>query len=271
MNPTLHLGGWEVSAYGAFTVLALVAGCGLFGLVAARRGMGPRVTAATVTAVGLGGLIGARLWAAATAADPFFGSLDEVVELRFGNMAIFGGLLGTALGGLAAARVARVPVTLLADAAAPALGVGILLLRTGCLLAGCCFGKVTGLPWGITYPRGSLAHGYQAAHSPLVLLIGPQPVHPLPIYEMLAGAALAVVALVILKRGRRDGMALAVVVGGYALVRLLIGPLRVPEPGSTPGWFDPAVFALVALTAGVWLAVPRVRAWWAARAYPASA
>ena len=271
MSPILHLGGWEAPAYGAFTVLALVAGCGLFGLVAARRGMGLRVAVATVAAVLLGGLVGARLWAAATAADPFFGSPGEVLELRFGNMAIFGGLLGAALSGVAAARVARVPVTRLADAAAPAVGVGIVLLRTGCLLAGCCFGKATGLPWGITYPEGSLAHGYQATQSPVLLLIGPQPVHPLPIYEMLAGAVLALVALVILKRGRRDGTALAVVVGGYALVRLLIGPLRVPEPGSTPGWFDPMVFALVALAAAGWLALPRAKAWLVARAHPASA
>ena len=40
----------------------------------------------------------------------------------------------------------------------------------------------------------------------------------------------------------------------------MIQPMRAPEPGSTPAWFDLAMFAAVALAAAVWLAAPHLRA-----------
>ena len=86
------------------------------------------------------------------------------------------------------------------------------------------------------------------------------PVHPIPVYEMIAGVLLAAVAVVLLRRRMRDGVAVSVVLGGYALVRLLIEPLRAPEPGGTPAWFDPAMYACVAVAAVVWLAWPQFAA-----------
>ena len=52
---------------------------------------------------------------------------------------------------------------------------------------------------------------------------------------------------------------MAVVLGGYALARFLIEPLRAAEPGGTPPWFDPVMFALVAAAALTW-ALRRPRA-----------
>jgi len=255
VNPTLDILGWQVPAYRSLTVVALAAGFVVFVVTAMRRAAAPRVSVPVAVAAVTAGLIGARLLAAVTASDPFFGDPSKVVAVRFGNMAIFGGLAGAAAGGAAAARLLRTPIGRLADAAAPAVCLGIALLRTGCLLAGCCFGKPTGMPWGITYPYGSPAHEHQMLESPLLLLSGAQPVHPIPIYEIAAMLTLGVLALWMLRRGGRDGAAFAVVVGGYALARLAIHPFRVPEPGSTPGWFDPVMFAAVAvIAAGLWAA-----------------
>jgi hypothetical protein len=50
-----------------------------------------------------------------------------------------------------------------------------------------------------------------------------------------------------------------VLAGGYAVVRLTIEPLRVTEPGWTPGWFDPMLYLIVAVVAAVWLAAPRLQ------------
>ncbi|NIU02223.1 MAG: prolipoprotein diacylglyceryl transferase, partial [Nitrosopumilaceae archaeon] len=38
----------------------------------------------------------------------------------------------------------------------PHAGITLIILRTGCFLNGCCYGVRTNMPWGVSYPRGSL-------------------------------------------------------------------------------------------------------------------
>jgi phosphatidylglycerol:prolipoprotein diacylglycerol transferase len=59
----------------------------------------------------------------------------------------------------------------------------------GCLGAGCCYGKPTGLPWGITFP----------ASAPASRLYGQVPVHPTQLYE----AALALFSFLFLLYWRK--------------------------------------------------------------------
>ncbi|UCF35960.1 MAG: prolipoprotein diacylglyceryl transferase [Acidobacteriota bacterium] len=54
-----------------------------------------------------------------------------------------------------------------ADSAAPALAAGGAIARIGCFVAGCHFGTVTDLPWGIQYPAGSPAFFHQLAQHQL--------------------------------------------------------------------------------------------------------
>lgn len=62
------------------------------------------------------------------------------------------------------------------DSFAMALPLGLAFGRTGCLLAGCCYGKPTSLPWAITYTD---------PHSFAAPILG-VPVHPTPVYMALA-------------------------------------------------------------------------------------
>jgi phosphatidylglycerol:prolipoprotein diacylglycerol transferase len=260
VNPILEMAGWELPAYRTLTIAAVVVAFGLAVPTAVRRGITLRATLAVSLAAAAGGLVGGRLLAAATAAEPFWGDVGTALEVQFGNMAIFGGLAGATLAGVAAARAVGVAPLRFGDAAAPAVGIGIALLRVGCLLAGCCFGRETALPWGITYPLGSFAHLHQieSGGSIFGVLQGVHPVHPIPVFEIVAAVLLAGAAMMLLRRPLRHGTAIATVVGGYAIVRLLIEPLRAPEPGGTPAWFDPAMFAALAMAAAVWAAWPRL-------------
>ena len=250
MAPTVYLWGLELPSYRVLTIVALLVGCGIVIAIAGRRGI-PRRAAATIATAGvIGGLVGGRLLAAATATDPFWSGTDDVFAFRFGNMAMFGGLFGASSAVWLAARSLRVSVLRFGDAAAPGVAAGILLLRVGCLLAGCCFGRETTALWGITYPRGSDAHLDQVANadSPFGLMTV-HAVHPIPVYEMLAAAALAIVSMAILHRDVRDGTAAAVVAAGYALARVVIEPMRASEPD----WFYPHAFFIVFALAAAWL------------------
>ena len=63
------------------------------------------------------------------------------------------------------------------DIFAPTIGLGLLVTRIGCFLNGCCFGTPTDLPWGMSFPEGSLPyHVFDDAH-----------LHPSQIYSSLYG------------------------------------------------------------------------------------
>ncbi|MGI6036855.1 MAG: prolipoprotein diacylglyceryl transferase [Limnochordia bacterium] len=61
----------------------------------------------------------------------------------------------------------QLPYWTIADATAPTITIGHIFIRFGNLLNGELFGAPTSLPWAITFPLSG------------------QPVHPLPLYEML--------------------------------------------------------------------------------------
>ena len=43
------------------------------------------------------------------------------------------------------------------DAFALAIPLGHIIGRLGCLLGGCCYGTICNFPWGVSYPKNSLA------------------------------------------------------------------------------------------------------------------
>ena len=113
---------------------------------------------------------------------------------------------------------------------------GLALQKPGCLIAGCCFGNPTTLPWGVQYARGMPAHYFQwlsHAIAPGDLLS--LPVHPVPMYEgisyLLIFGALLLMAPLITKRGSRFFLGLALL----ALVRFVIEFFRAPEATLTLG------------------------------------
>ena len=85
---------------------------------------------------------------------------------------------------------------------------GLAIQKPGCLLAGCCFGTPTSLPWSIQYAKGSAAH-YHHWITHVIPADGllSLPVHPLPLYEMvsylLIFATLILLAPQLQKRGSR--------------------------------------------------------------------
>jgi phosphatidylglycerol---prolipoprotein diacylglyceryl transferase len=123
----------------------------------------------------------------------------------------------------------RMPLGRLGDAFAFSLPAGIILLRVGCLLAGCCWGKVCSHPWPIcvTYPNGSPAY-YQHVLSGMLAAGADRslPVHPVPLYEAVAVLAL-LAALVLLDRcWHRWGESFLAFGISYGIVRFLLEWLR---------------------------------------------
>jgi phosphatidylglycerol:prolipoprotein diacylglycerol transferase len=126
--------------------------------------------------------------------------------------------------------------------------------RWGCLLAGCDFGRVTSLPWGVRYPHGSsaylthIASGVLPPGAPLSL-----PTHPLPIYLSLNGLVLFIALSAIWHRTRhKPGTTLAAFWLLYGVTRFGWEFLRDPAAGGAASGLSVSQWmCLVAIGFGV--------------------
>jgi len=247
-------------AYSTFYTLAWLLAPLVGAWVASRRGLPGRRVAALYYLALAAGVLGARAFDLGIAWRFYAEDPTRIWSLNFQGFSLYGGLLLATLTGIALARLWRMPVWALADSAVPALALGIVLMRTGCFLRGCCFGIESDLPWAVRFPMGSPAWAEQLlAGKTGIMGFGGQvlPVHPTQLYEMAGALLVAAVALLVMRRTRRDGPAFLTFAIGFTLVRLANGFLRARQSVITaPTWFYPAFYLLLV---GVLIALLVVR------------
>lgn len=136
------------------------------------------------------GIVGARLWHVFTHPDDYFGPGKDLIKILYvweGGVAIFGTLLGGALGFWIGCRLAGLRFLSVADAVAPALLIAQALGRLGNYFNQELFGLPTDLPWGLQIDRPNAAIPSGLGDDVLF--------HPTFLYEMiwnLAGALIII-------------------------------------------------------------------------------
>jgi phosphatidylglycerol:prolipoprotein diacylglycerol transferase len=182
-----------ISSYLLFLVIALFVTVIGTVLIARKRGLPQRAVVITVSAMVVATIVGARGLHILTNASIYRQDPSRMFAFDASGFSLFGGLIAAVIVGWIGSRLLRLNVWRFGDAAAPMVGVGIAVVRIGCFLNGCCFGKETNLPWGVTFPFMSFAHKYEIAQNPSRLFEAAQ-VHPTQIYELIAaliGAGIA--------------------------------------------------------------------------------
>jgi phosphatidylglycerol:prolipoprotein diacylglycerol transferase len=136
------------------------------------------------------------------------------------------------------------------DIFAPAIALGHVVGRLGCYFAGCCYGRPTSLPWGITF-HDPFAASYVG--TPLGV-----PLHPTQLYE--AGAELLILGVLLFaeKKGRPfAGRTFWAYMLLYAVSRFVIEIFRGDERGMIIGLstsqFISVVLAPLSIAMLVWL------------------
>jgi phosphatidylglycerol:prolipoprotein diacylglycerol transferase len=131
-----------------------------------------------------------------------------------------------------------------------AVPLGLAFGRMGCLLAGCCFGSETTLPWGLTFPPGSAASESEwKAHTLASMNLPSHSLHPTQVYESAACLVIAALCLfVVHPRKRYDGQVFLVFVAAYAAARFVIEYFRADDRGglfgvSTSQWIGVVLIA----------------------------
>ena len=115
----------------------------------------------------------------------------------------------------------------IADIIIPTLALGQFFGRLGCLGAGCCWGKLTDLPWGIEFPSGRAAFRQQVEqglierHADHALAI-----HPTQLYDSLGGLLLFFLLIYIRHHKRFHGQVFIAWMMIYPLMRSTIEIFR---------------------------------------------
>ncbi len=220
MHPILfEIGSWPVYSYGVLLALAYLAGLQLAVVRARRAG----VDATKVMDFGIyliiAALVGAKLMLVVVDFDYFAERPRELFSLVRAGGVFYGGLLGALLAAAWLARRYRFSLWRTADLFAPGIALGHIVGRFGCLLAGCCYGRPTDLPWGITFTDPVAAAN---VGTPLG-----EALHPTQLYDAGAELLILLVLLATERRGRPfDGRTFWAYILLYGVSRFVIEMFR---------------------------------------------
>ena len=92
-----------------------------------------------------------------------------------GGLTLYGGVILALVACYAALRVKGLSFRQTADRLGPTWVLLLVAGRIGCFLNGCCYGRPTALPWGLTSEGSALVSGYSV------------PTHPTQLYSALWG------------------------------------------------------------------------------------
>lgn len=178
-----------------------------------------------------------------------------VFQLGFRNFTLFGGLIFVTLFWWFYTKKADFSFAASTDYLVPHLGISIFIMRIGCYLNGCCHGKVTDVPWGVTVPLFSPAHLAQIIEVRDVFSLAPKTVHPTQVYEMIAALAAAMVAFLVNRKKLKAGMTAAVFALVLSTGRLIVFNFRVfPVAGEVSNFFrGPLIYGAIIILSSWWI------------------
>jgi phosphatidylglycerol:prolipoprotein diacylglycerol transferase len=250
----LHVGPVPIHLFGIFLALGFLAAGWAAGREFERKGYDPALASSAVVWAAVGGLVGARLWILLDA-WPEFVRAPWTFLVTGGGFVFYGGLLGGMLAVTLFFWREHIPWLAGADACAPAIALGQAIGRLGCQAAGDGdWGKETALPWGMAYPYAVV--GWDKPPGVRV--------HPTPLYEAAAYAAIFALLWRLRREPAPDGAILALYLVLSGAARFLVEFVRV-NPRIAFGLTEAQLVSLTLVVIGGWWLLSR-RAWRAAAA-----
>jgi len=180
-----------------------------------------------------------------------------ILEVWRGGLAFYGGFIFATAFGLYYSRKHRMGMWKVADLCAPWIAFGLALSRLGCFLNGCCYGKITHVPWAVRFPIGSSAWSAQRDAHLITEGATALPVHPTQIYLSLFNfVTFAVLYFVVRRRKRFDGQVFAWLLVCKSVSRSFVEIWRDDDRGVFFGWLSTSqILSLPILAFGVYLLV----------------
>jgi phosphatidylglycerol:prolipoprotein diacylglycerol transferase len=235
----LELGPVTVYTYGVLLAAAYLFGLQLARVRAKKRGLDANRILDLGIYIIISARVGAKLLLLITDFKSFTADPRELLTLVRSGGVFYGGLIVAVGVALWYIRRVGLPLWTTCDVFAPGIALGHVVGRFGCLFAGCCYGKPTTRPWGITF-----TDPFAAANVGTPLGV---PLHPTQIYEAGAEFLILMVLLLTERKGRPfAGRTFWLYMLLYAISRFIIEFYRGDDRG-TVGMFSTSQFISVIL------------------------
>lgn len=209
MHPILiKIGSFTVYTYGFFIAMGILVGILVAKREAKRVGQDPDRIMDLCFYLIISGVIGSRLFYAATNPKMFTDDLLEIFRLWNGGLVFYGAFIGAFLTGIGFVIKTKLPLWKTADICAPGVAIGHFFGRLGCFSAGCCYGNVCHLPWAVTFTHP------QTLARPVGV-----PLHPTQLYAAASNLIIFLVLMAIRRRMKFDGQLFWIYILIYGMVR----------------------------------------------------
>ena len=153
-----YIGSLRIEFYGLIMALAMILGVVVACLNAKKRGLKSTDIFILACYVLPLAIIGARIYYVLFSLDQFT-SFWQVFEIWNGGLAIYGGVIGGAIGVLLFCLIHKKNFFAVADIAVPSLILGQAIGRIGCFFAGCCYGIEVTNPEHMWFPLSTQING----------------------------------------------------------------------------------------------------------------
>jgi phosphatidylglycerol:prolipoprotein diacylglycerol transferase len=243
------IGPLTLHTYGVLLAIAFIVGL----WIASRQAKAASLDSARVTDMAvyvlIAGLVGAKLLLVVVEWGYYARNPRELLSILQSGGVFYGGLMAAFPVAWWYAKKHALPPWKTADVLAPAVVLGQAVGRLGCFAAGCCYGKPTEVPWGVTF------HDTYAARTVGTPL--DTPLHPTQLYEAAATLAIFAILMWLAPRKRFDGQITLAYVALYAVARFVIEFYRGDAVrGTVVGWLSTSQFIAVVTVVLVALALP---------------
>ena len=178
MHPILiDLGFFQIPSYGMLVALGVVLGLLALKRRASRRGLDGALLVDVALWLVIWALVGAKGLLIFVELPRYVSDPASVVGVLRAGGVFLGGFIAAVVAGVVLFRRHKLAPLATMDAIIPSVALGHAIGRVGCLLAGCCWGRVCDLPWAITYTDPVAASN---VGTPLHIAL-----HPFPAYSAL--------------------------------------------------------------------------------------
>lgn len=188
MHPVLvRFGPLTIHTYGVLVAAGFLLGLALAVKQAKKEGIPQERIIDIGFYVLVAAIIGSRLLFVAVNAGHYLKHPLDIFKIWEGGLVFYGGLILAIPSALWYIRKHNLDAWRITDIFAPSLAIGHAVGRIGCFAAGCCYGRLSELPWAVTF------------HDPECLATTGIPLHPTQLYES-AGELLNFLILITLRR-----------------------------------------------------------------------